>query len=204
MRLSDDLIHLLKRMLCRDPAERITIDEIKRHPWFPSEQYALLVEASKSMMQFEDDNSVDELDDEILSELNSNGLDCTGLPEALAAGEGNEMTVLYNVILRQKQAERMNCILRMPILTQSSSQDRNSLPARTPGLPMACPASPAAQTTDRPKQIANVPPVDWSGHAAIAITPRSRRTPVMAVRPGLMEKAMRPLGETVTLVEARK
>jgi serine/threonine protein kinase len=202
--LSDDLIDLLKRMLCRNPEERITIDQIKQHRWFPGEQYATVVEATKSMMQFGDENCFGEIDEDTVDVMISNGIDCTGLSEALAAGEENEMTVLYNVYLRQKQAEQMNQILRVSKLRVSASQGPGSLPPRLSGLPPVRPPSSTAQTTDRPIPIAKVPPVDWAARPAIVATPRSRRTPVMAVRRGLMIHVMRPIGEVLTAVQAVK
>jgi serine/threonine protein kinase len=36
MSFTEDLIDLLQRMLCRDPAQRITVEGIKDHPYFPS------------------------------------------------------------------------------------------------------------------------------------------------------------------------
>jgi serine/threonine protein kinase len=39
MFLPDDLIDLLKKMLCRQPPDRITIQRITNHPWFPHKQY---------------------------------------------------------------------------------------------------------------------------------------------------------------------
>jgi serine/threonine protein kinase len=88
--LSDDLIDLLKRMLCRNPNERITIEDIKHHRWFPIEQYSMIVESIQSM------NEVDkhEIDEGVVKVMKSNGLDCTGLWESLEADEENEMTVL--------------------------------------------------------------------------------------------------------------
>ena len=32
--MSRECRDLVKRMLCREPKERITLEEVKRHPWF--------------------------------------------------------------------------------------------------------------------------------------------------------------------------
>jgi serine/threonine protein kinase len=119
--LSDDLTDLLKRMLCRNPNERITIEEIKHHHWFPIAQYSMIIESIESMIEQHD------VDEEVLKVMKSNGLNCTGLCEAIEAGEDNEMTVLYNVYLRHKQAERMNYLLRMSNLKTVTVQKQNSL-----------------------------------------------------------------------------
>ena len=37
--LPDDLKNILTRLLCVDPAARITIDEIRLHPWYTSNKY---------------------------------------------------------------------------------------------------------------------------------------------------------------------
>jgi serine/threonine protein kinase len=137
MFLSDDLIDLLKKMLCRQPSDRITIQQITNHPWFPHKQYQTVIEACKSVSHFGDHNLSTQIDESIIAVMISNGIDCTGLCEALESGEENEMTVLYNIYLRQKQAERMNYLLRMSSLQTATGQEQKFIPIprpRSPGL----------------------------------------------------------------------
>jgi serine/threonine protein kinase len=188
MTLSDDLIDLLKRMLCRNPAERITIDEIKRHRWFPGEQYAIFIQASKAMMHFGDVNSVGEVEEDILSVMTSNGLDCRGLPEALAAGEENELTILYQVYQRQKQAERMNYILRMSNLQTSISRHQKSTPTLRSKPPRARFISYRSQERTGPQAVPNSPrrgdepEVGPPRKAEVDARPLRKRAPIWGMR----------------------
>jgi serine/threonine protein kinase len=137
MTLSEDLIDLLQQMLCRDPSNRITIEQIKTHPWFPAQQYATIIQTSNTIFHIDidsdsnndndndnhndndNDNDNDsasmssEVDNDIIALIASYGLDCSELSEAIRAGDENEMTILYNIYVRQKQSEKMNCIFRM-------------------------------------------------------------------------------------------
>jgi hypothetical protein len=65
-------------MLCRDPANRITIDEIKCHVWFPTEGYTLLRQASESDMRVGHDG-------EIISMMEANGIDCSEIVHSIVA-----------------------------------------------------------------------------------------------------------------------
>jgi hypothetical protein len=69
-----------------------------------------------------------DIDHDIIELIASNWLDCSGLSEALKAGEENEMTVLYNIYLRQKQSQKMNCIFRMSDKNNLPSQEQTLLP----------------------------------------------------------------------------
>jgi serine/threonine protein kinase len=194
--LSDDLIDLLKRMLCRNPNDRITIDDIKRHRWFPTEQYAIIVGASKSITQMYQN----EIDEAIVSAIKSTGLDCTGLCEALEANEDNEMTVLYNVYVREKQAERMNYILRMSHMKTPRAQQERSMPSMRMEI-LALPLSEGPHVADRPVTHNRCVPVDWSGQTtAVVATPRTRRPPIRPFRRRGTIRPMQPLGDSPRVV----
>jgi serine/threonine protein kinase len=122
--MSEGLRDLLKQMLCRNPSSRITIDQIKSHPWFPTEQFASVMEA---VLHLTEERL--EIDEAVIATMASNGLKCTTLRTDLEAGELNEMTVLYEVYVRQKQAEKMNYVLRMSALVNLVAHEQKSLPA---------------------------------------------------------------------------
>jgi serine/threonine protein kinase len=105
--LSGGLVDLLSRMLCRDCEERITIDQIKLHSWFPNEQYNAMVRAVEKVFVC----AASPVDREVVELMELDGLDCSGLCESLEAAQENDMTVVYNVYLRQKQSERMKRML---------------------------------------------------------------------------------------------
>jgi hypothetical protein len=90
------LVHLLRRMLCKDPAERITIAGIKRHQWlsFPESeavaQFALEVSGETG------------IDCQAVEAMKADGIKCTDLAQALFLGEQNELTMLYAIYRRAR------------------------------------------------------------------------------------------------------
>jgi serine/threonine protein kinase len=188
--LSDDLIDLLKRMLCRNPIERITIEDIKHHRWFPIEQYSIIVEASESMIR----HQKIEIDSEVVEVMKSNGLDCTGLCEFVEAGEENELTILYNIYLRHKQTERMNYILRTSSLKTATVREARSMPLMGVRIPPPQDRREGHRTPDRSLTHNRFVPLDSPDQPTVVVaTPRTRRPTIGPFRrPGTIH-GMRPL-----------
>jgi serine/threonine protein kinase len=126
--LSADLIDLLRKMLTRNPLERITIEQIKSHPWFPAEQYAAMLHTPATASLFTDGEVSSEPDPDIVRIMESNGLCCAGLRETMEAGEENEMTILHSVYLRGSQTQRINRTLRACTLKLASAREQKSVP----------------------------------------------------------------------------
>jgi serine/threonine protein kinase len=144
MSLNEDLQDLLQRMLCRDPAVRITIEEIKEHPYFPSQEYASSIALLKQLFRFDfETNEVfDEtlpLDDVVLDMLAAKGIDCTDLSSMPANHQKSEAALLYQILLRQEQGERMNRILRMGKGIRLGPAQPGSSPALRPPHPHLTP-----------------------------------------------------------------
>jgi hypothetical protein len=59
-------------MLCRNPTARITIDQIKKHPWFPTEQYDRVMDGSRTMIYFGDIVPIDEGVIEVIRPMSHN------------------------------------------------------------------------------------------------------------------------------------
>jgi hypothetical protein len=117
-------------MLCRNPVHRITIDEIKEHPWFPTHQYAIMIETIKSILPLDPDGNRtrDEINQDIISLMSSKGIDCSKLVIDLTTGEENETTILYKIYQRQELSQKMNHILRGLALIPRFSSTQASLP----------------------------------------------------------------------------
>jgi serine/threonine protein kinase len=128
--LSEDLIDLLSKILCRIPEKRISLQEIKDHPWFPSQYYDTLMNAINA------NPKINEMNDEILEEMTGNGIDCSGIAEAIKLGEETEETILYNIYLRQKQNDALNSIMRTSIRNGIGPKVHKSLPVFKAGGPM--------------------------------------------------------------------
>jgi serine/threonine protein kinase len=120
MNLSDDLIDLLRKMLCRDPSRRITISQIKAHPWFPAELYAYI----SAMCEMADTSSVDS---EIVSTMEEIGIDCSTIANVIKAGGQNDETILYDIYARQEQCIRMAQVLGTARMGRAASDGQVSL-----------------------------------------------------------------------------
>ncbi|KAG2452015.1 hypothetical protein HYH02_003056 [Chlamydomonas schloesseri] len=88
--LSPGARDLIPRMLLVDPLKRITIPEIRQHPWFNMHLPRYL-----AVMQAEPVVGVPRIDEEILEEVVRLGFDRDGLLDALRSRTANKATVTY-------------------------------------------------------------------------------------------------------------
>jgi hypothetical protein len=187
MTLNEDLTDLPQRMLCRDPAERITVDTIKEHPYFPAEQYRAMMAQLKMIAGFDFEAEVELdpglglVDEEVVCALTAKGIDCSQLAEALATGAKSEAAMLYSVYLRQNHCERMNRVLRSARRTRLGPTSHGSSPALRPiAVPLPILARQVRGPTIRPLQENHQQP-----HRESALTSRP------AARPGVLIKRRR-------------
>lgn len=120
--LSPDLRDLLYRMLEKDPNKRITIKEIVQHPFFSQEQYNMLTDFIKKQDKVEDIDL--ELDPEIVSEMESRGLNCELLPQLLFLQELDEVSAAYKEMKKVKVMKDLSKLYDQ--LQINSSQDDRS------------------------------------------------------------------------------
>ena len=87
---------LLKRILTTDPERRITIDQIKAHPWFSL--YKGYVNIPKGLIIGYHDISIDEL---ILENAQSFGYDKESIRQSILQNRHNKITTLYYLMLQK-------------------------------------------------------------------------------------------------------
>jgi serine/threonine protein kinase len=119
-----EMIDLLSKMLCRDPERRITIEQIKSHPWFIVDKYMSMIHALNLVNEL----GFDRINTTVIQNMIADGLDCSQLYEYLETGEENDMTILYKIYLRQEQNKWMKLILDESTIWQSLVRERKSLP----------------------------------------------------------------------------
>ncbi|OWM74772.1 SNF1-related protein kinase catalytic subunit alpha KIN10-like [Punica granatum] len=85
---------LIPRMLIVDPMKRITIPEIRQHPWFQAHLPRYLAVPPPDTMQ-----QAKKIDEEILQEVVKRGFDRNQLIESLSNRIQNEATVAYYLLL---------------------------------------------------------------------------------------------------------
>lgn len=90
---------LIAKMLVVDPLQRITIAEIRQHPWFKADLPLYL-----SLPADEITSEFDRIDEEVLNEVVLKiGFDRDEVMEALRLRERNQMTVAYYLVLDHKR-----------------------------------------------------------------------------------------------------
>ncbi|XP_027352969.1 SNF1-related protein kinase catalytic subunit alpha KIN10 isoform X3 [Abrus precatorius] len=92
--LSPGARNLIPRMLVVDPMKRITIPEIRQHPWFQARLPRYLAVPPPDTMQ-----QAKKIDEEILQEVVNMGFDKNQLVESLRNRIQNEGTVAYYLLL---------------------------------------------------------------------------------------------------------
>jgi 5'-AMP-activated protein kinase catalytic alpha subunit len=118
--LSELTRDLIARMLEVDPLRRITINEIRRHPWFMVDlpQYI----AMPHCMPCLDVGEAPNVDEDALDAMVGIGFDREEVTAAVMKGELNQITVAYNLVLddqnRRRTAEHGLPFNSVPIVTQ--------------------------------------------------------------------------------------
>jgi hypothetical protein len=106
---ADPLVDLLHRLLHKDPAERITIREIKTHPWLST---MLWDELNDAVSRFGRRTAPSSPDPAVVERMGFMGIDCRALRENLCDEEDTELTMLYHIMRREKITDRMKGCIR--------------------------------------------------------------------------------------------
>lgn len=90
--VSSSAIDLMRRMLCKDPASRINLAEIKDHPWFNKAEYERiqkLIARSKSL--------------DVSGDLEKLGVDVRKAKDDVEKGEWTEDAAIFRILSREKE-----------------------------------------------------------------------------------------------------
>lgn len=134
--LSTGARDLIPRMLVVDPMKRITIPEIRQHPWFQAHLPRYLAVPPPDTMQ-----QAKKIDEEILQEVVKMGFDRNGLVDSLRSRVQNEGTVAYYLLLDNRfrvssgylGAEFQESVEYSLIRMSSNDSTASAFGQRTPG-----------------------------------------------------------------------
>lgn len=106
-RMSPQLKDLLRKMLTKEPRKRITLRQIKEHPWFSQYQYSDIMNLS-----FGDNYQwqVMSIDSEIVADMKMCGYDVSALTNDLLTGKINQATTVYRIKRKNKIVKAMASI----------------------------------------------------------------------------------------------
>ncbi|OHT03292.1 CAMK family protein kinase [Tritrichomonas foetus] len=107
--LSPQLVDLLKKMLSKNPNERISLTGVREHSWFSQSEYLQLANLKFSMDNQWQSNIIDK---EIVDELQKLGVETTKLQHSLFMNEYNSITAIYSIDRRLKITEKINDMMK--------------------------------------------------------------------------------------------
>jgi len=119
--LSHSLCDLMLKMLSKNPNNRISIENIKDHPWFSPLEYSNVVQFRESIMTTDG-----KCDPDVVSAMISLGIDCSILKQKLFLGEFDEITAVYKMLQKEKTTDLMKDV------ANTRSSRRQSAPNSTP------------------------------------------------------------------------
>jgi serine/threonine protein kinase len=105
---------LIGRMLTKDPNQRITLENIKQHPWVLNEGLGISFSLNFDRLEelcTENDPSRGVVDQEIVDSMEELGLDVRHLAEQLLNGVHCEATCVYRQLLRKKTITELGDII---------------------------------------------------------------------------------------------
>jgi serine/threonine protein kinase len=129
--LSPFFCDLIRRMLTKDPHQRITLENIKQHPWVNDGMcYSLAVNFNDMEgLRTGFDPLGGAIDPDILESVRSLGLDVSRLPSDLLNGAMSEAASAYRQFVRAEISRRLVDIVPGLLLRPPRSNHRNSMPA---------------------------------------------------------------------------
>jgi serine/threonine protein kinase len=139
--LSVQCIDLLRKILTKDPAARISIARIHEHPWFSESEY-------RQFLQFDfsqgDEWRVHGVDREIVDAIGAMGLDTKQLIQSLLLGEYTQLTAVYSIMRRNSLTDKIRDFMSELIdkpradtgaaVPRQFSQTAKSVPQFAPGV----------------------------------------------------------------------
>jgi serine/threonine protein kinase len=121
----NDLLH---RMLAKDPNKRITLENIKQHPWMTSERVHTDFK-SIDPLRIRHDPLLAPLDPALLEQMSRLDVDASDLAECFAVRKETAATATYQILLREKMREDATDAL--PSLTKSVLSLRDTVKRET-------------------------------------------------------------------------
>ncbi|OHT13370.1 CAMK family protein kinase [Tritrichomonas foetus] len=108
LNLSPELRQLLLRLLNKDPRGRITIQEIKEHPWLADYEDSQIMSDDFGLIKSLKVMDVTSLDAGVLNEMRAFSYDLGGLLQEIKSCKINSRTAAYKILKRQRTIEEIN------------------------------------------------------------------------------------------------
>ena len=146
--LTPPLRNLLERLLAKDPKSRVTISEIKNHPWIIEEPESCLFSSEASFEGLKVVGS--QPDNGVISEMRILGFDTSGILQELSANQINSRTAVYKMLRRQRLMDELSQMNKDKLSISNSASNQNSITPLSPNK--------QAQEQQEPRKILGVLP----------------------------------------------
>lgn len=113
--ISPILVDLLKRLLCKDPSNRITINELKCHPWVLQS----IVHLEFDPVLFSCSHNM--VDQNIVNTLKALNIPTSNLAQDLMNGNLTRATASYKILRREASTRRLNDLFAVQPMPRKSS-----------------------------------------------------------------------------------
>ncbi|EAY09535.1 CAMK family protein kinase [Trichomonas vaginalis G3] len=113
--ISPDLKDLLTKMLTKQPDKRITIAEIRKHPWFPAPIAAELEKFTKNNSGSSQSLESFKYDEDVAKECSNCGIDTTTLQQRLIAHEFDSETAIYLMYRKRKITNLLHGVIKQGV-----------------------------------------------------------------------------------------
>lgn len=105
--VSPELRDLLGRLMTKDPAQRIRLEDVKKHPWLAEFQGCALENLDGPLMKSFHMMDIEALDVQIVNEMKALGYETGSLLQELKAGQMNPRTAAYKMLKRARTTEEL-------------------------------------------------------------------------------------------------
>ena len=105
--LSVTAVDLLRKMLCKNPENRITLDKIKEHPWFSTNEYMVV-----QQFRMQTARPKGYISREIVDKMKALGFNCQQLHQNLLNDEFTEAVAVYRMFLRAEKNDQMKNMIK--------------------------------------------------------------------------------------------
>ena len=127
--LSPELKDLIKKMLTKNPDNRIKLDGILTHPWLTKTEDANQLKQDLVLIKSIKVVNTYELDNEVMNEMKVIGYDITNISNDLSNNVINERTVAYKILKRNKTIDE---IKNWQVQRESKNVAKQQQPRTTP------------------------------------------------------------------------
>lgn len=116
--MSTECEHLIRHMLVKDPNQRYTVEQIKKHKWMQADPAVKTILADNDEVNFEGEKILDEYNEQALELMQGLGIDIERTKKALAENAYDHHTAIYYLLVDRLRQHRASYPLQTQLETR--------------------------------------------------------------------------------------